>query len=100
MKMILKGKHPGQSSLVFMIDLNPSDDTCIYSTLHFVNDQAKRYDVTPVINFDQPLWWKAFSIILKGPNSSNLKKDCSKVRWVSHADEFLRTYRSFDVKLW
>jgi len=28
------GEYPGQSSIVFMpmIDLNPSDETCIYST--------------------------------------------------------------------
>jgi len=34
------GEYPGQSSVVFMpmIDLNPSDETCIYSTLLWVSE--------------------------------------------------------------
>lgn len=77
MQMVFNtGLYPGKSSVVFMpmIDLNPSDETCIYSTLHFVNDQAKRYNVTPVITFDQPLWWKALNILLEEPNESDLRK--------------------------
>ena len=54
-----KGEYPGQSSVVLMhvIDLNPSDETCIYSTLLWVSEHAKRYNVTPVFTFDQPLWY-------------------------------------------
>jgi len=47
-----------------IIDLNPSDENCIYSTLIFVIDQAKQMNVkTPCITFDQPLWLKATGII-------------------------------------
>lgn len=74
MQMINHGDHPGKASIVFlpMIDLNPSDLTCIYSTLHFVADHARRYDVTPVLTFDQPLWWKALTIIKSEPENSTL----------------------------
>ena len=61
MQLIHKGNHPGKSSVVFMpiVDMNPTDISCVYSTLKFVCDQAKNYNVTPIIIFDQPLWWKA-----------------------------------------
>ena len=38
MHMIHQGSFPGQSSVLFMpmIDMNPSDKTCIYSTLHYI----------------------------------------------------------------
>lgn len=63
---ISSGDYPGQSavSLLPIIDLNPSDMTCIYSTLKFVESQAKDLGInTPVITFDQPLWIKASEII-------------------------------------
>lgn len=56
-----------------MIDLDPSDKTCIYSTLLFVSEQAKRYHVTLVITFDQPLWLKALMIVRSEPQDSELK---------------------------
>ena len=47
-----------------IIDLNPSDETCIYSTLIYVESQAKKLNIpTPCITFDQPLWLKAVEII-------------------------------------
>ena len=47
--------HPGKSSDIFlpMIDLTPSDPTCVRSTLEYVVDHARRYNTTPVITFDQ-----------------------------------------------
>ena len=46
-----------------LIDLNPSDETCIYSTFLFVQNQAKLLNIaTPCITFDQPLWLKAVDI--------------------------------------
>ena len=60
------GEHPGKStiSLLPIIDLNPIDMTCIYSTLKFVQSQAKELNkVTPVITFDQPLYIKAMEIV-------------------------------------
>ena len=50
--------------MLLIIDLQPSDPTCIYSTLKFVEDQARRIGIqTPCITFDQPLWYKAIAII-------------------------------------
>ena len=47
-----------------IIDLNPNDINCIYSTLIFVINQARQQKViTPCITFDQPLYWKATEII-------------------------------------
>ena len=60
------GEYPGKSaiSLLPIIDINPTDMTCIYSTLKFVQSQAKELNiVTPVIRFDQPLYIKAMEIV-------------------------------------
>ena len=47
-----------------IIDLNPNDMSCVYSTLKFVSDQSlKQGASTPCITFDQPLWLKAMKII-------------------------------------
>ena len=74
MQMVHQGSFPGQSSVMFMpmIDMNPSDKTCIYSTLHYICGEAKRNNTTPVLTFDQPLWWKALSIISSEPDDSKL----------------------------
>ncbi|MES9879831.1 MAG: hypothetical protein ABW185_03020, partial [Sedimenticola sp.] len=74
MQMIHKGDHPGKASVLFlpMLDINPSDLTCIYSTLNFICAHAKQYEVTPVVTFDQPLWWKALQIIESEPEASEL----------------------------
>lgn len=67
---------PGNSSIEIlpMIDLNASDPTCIYSTLHFLCNAAEKHGVTPIITFDQPLYWKASLLIQDEPSSSRLKK--------------------------
>ena len=47
-----------------LIDLNPSDPTCIYSMLLFVSQQAERQGIIPpCLTFNQPLWLKASAII-------------------------------------
>jgi len=75
MQLVHHGTHPGKSSVVFlpMIDINPSDTTCVYSTLRYIQDHASRHNVTPIITFDQPLWWKALMIIASEPVGSELK---------------------------
>ena len=67
--------HPGQSSVVFlpMIDMYSGDKTCILSTLEFLCKLASKHHVTPIITFDQPLYWKAAEIILDAVQSSSLK---------------------------
>ena len=55
-----------QSSIRFLpiIDLNPSNESCIYSTLLFVISQAKKLKIhTTCVTFDQPLWLKACNIV-------------------------------------
>ena len=75
MQLLHRGNHPGRSSVMFlpMIDMNPSDATCVYSTLKYIREHARRHDVTPIITFDQPLWWKAQMIIVTEPVGSDLK---------------------------
>jgi len=68
MQSVCKGEHTGVSAveMLCILDLNPSDDDCIYSTLVFVASQAKARNIpTPNITFDQPLYIKAVDIALK-----------------------------------
>ena len=71
MQLVHHGSHPGKSSVMFlpMIDMNPSDVTCVYSTLRYISEHARRHDVTPI---DQPLWWKALMIMVTEPIGSDL----------------------------
>ena len=80
MHMVHQGSFPGQSSVLFMPmkDMNPSDKTCIYSTLHYICAEAERNKTTPVLTFDQPLWWKALSII-----SSETEFQIEEQFWIS-----------------
>jgi len=45
MQTIRKGSHPGKSSVAFlpMIDMDPTNMSCIYSTLKFVEAHAYYY---------------------------------------------------------
>ena len=56
-----------------MIDMDPTNASCIYSTLYFVADQVKKYRVAPVLTFDQPLWMKAQHILETEPSTSRIK---------------------------
>ena len=77
MQMVSQGSHPGVSSVFFMpmIDLKSNDEVCIYSTMCFVSEQARRYNYTPVFTFDQPLWWKSLEIQLQSQDSDKGIKD-------------------------
>ena len=68
-------QNPGPSSVKFlpMIILDPGNLNCIYSTLEFISEPAARYQVTPIVTFDQPLWWKALHIILSLSSDSPLR---------------------------
>ena len=62
---VTTGQHPGVSYITFfpIIDLFPTDESCIYSTLVFI-EQAKILNITtPYITFDQPLWLKSVEIV-------------------------------------
>ena len=67
MQELLKTKTPVQKSTITfsqIIDLNPNDESCIYSPLLFVIEQAKKMRIlVPCVTFDQALYLKACSII-------------------------------------
>ena len=57
-----------------MIDLSPSSPTCVRSTLEYLYDIAKPHKVTPVITFDQQLYWIALMIMEDQPLASRLRR--------------------------
>ena len=59
------GNFRSKASVLFlpMIDLPSSNESCLYSTLRFVASQGRTYGLTPVLTFDQPLWWKSMKIL-------------------------------------
>ena len=75
MQMVQEGDHPGKASVVFlpMLNLDPTDMSCVYSTVIFLVDQAITNSTTPVITFDQQLWWKSQIIVMNEENESHLK---------------------------
>ena len=76
MQMVHKGDHPGKSSVIFMpmIDMPSSDMSCILSMMEFVSKQARQYNHTPILTFDQPLYWKAMEIRMWENAASDLKE--------------------------
>ena len=70
------GIHPGKSEVVFlpMINMDPTDMSCIFSTLLFLCEQATKCNVTPIVTFDQPLWWKAKLIVSNKSDSIDVLK--------------------------
>ena len=46
-----------------MIDLPPTDSTCVYSTLKYIAFLAHMYHKRPVCAFDQALWWKSLQVL-------------------------------------
>ena len=46
--------------------------------VHYICAEAKRNKTTPVLTFDQPLWWKALSII-----SSETEFQIEEQFWIS-----------------
>jgi len=76
MQTFQQGTHPGAANVTFlpMIDMAPSDLTCINSTLWFVAKQAEKFSVTPIITFDQPLYLKAHTVIREQNADSPLRR--------------------------
>ena len=67
MSMVSSGDNPGKSMvhLLPIIDLDPNDMSCIYSTLSFIIQQSQELELQiPIVTFDQPLWIKANEIVL------------------------------------
>lgn len=63
-----------RSSVEFLpiIDLKPTDEACILSTLLHLAKEAKSYQKTPIITFDQPLYWKAKMILQKNETDETI----------------------------
>ena len=75
MQFVHQSHHPSKASIMFLpiININPNDSTCIYSTLMLVSDYARRHGVTLILTFDQPLWWKALISVEFEPEGSDLR---------------------------
>ncbi|XP_053398129.1 uncharacterized protein LOC123551553 [Mercenaria mercenaria] len=75
MQMVRQGEYPGKSSVVFlpMTDMSPGDMSCIYTTLQYIGNHAKRYNQTAIVTFDQPLYWKAMTVVANENTYSLLK---------------------------
>ena len=53
--------------------MKSTDYSCILSTMHFVSNQAQKYNKSPILTFDQPLYWKALEIQMSEDDSSCIK---------------------------
>ena len=75
MQSVCKGEHPEAAAVTFlpMIDMDPNNINCVYSTLMFVVELAKKHNVTPVVTFDQPLWWKAQLVVNSLPSDDEVR---------------------------
>jgi hypothetical protein len=69
--------YPGKSSisLLPMIDMSPTDPSCVPSTMNYVCDLSGKFNVTSVLTFDQPLSIKATHIINLQDSDSYLKNN-------------------------
>ena len=95
--MVNTGSHPGESSVAFMpmIDLKVNDETCILSTMHFIVGQAKKYNVGPILTFDQPLYQKAYEIQWKESENSKLKRLVLRLDGLHSCTSFLGSIGHF-----
>lgn len=63
---VVGDEHSGVSSveMLAIVDLSPSDNSCMYSTLLSVIEQARSLgQVTTCTTFDQPLYIEAVDIL-------------------------------------
>ena len=63
------------ASLIFLpiLNLDPTDNTCLWSTLNYFVDYCERYRVIPFLTFDRQLWDKAFKMIQAAPHGHRVK---------------------------
>ena len=64
MQTVNTSNHPGQAPTFFMpmIGVKSTDSICILSAMLFVAEQSSKYIMTPVLTFDQLLYWTSMSI--------------------------------------
>ena len=62
MQTVCVGPHASVAKVCMLpiVDLKPSDESCIYSTLLYVIEQTSRLNqqAMPCVTFDQPLYIK------------------------------------------
>lgn len=77
MKSIHQSDGISKASIIPLpiLDLQPSDLSCILSTLLYINKLCKNRNFKPIITFDQPLFWKASLIV----NDSRYKDELKEV---------------------
>ena len=66
MQTVSDRAHPPKSTITMLtiIDLNPSDYSCIYSVLFYVIEQSRKLGIdVACVTYDQPLYFKAMDII-------------------------------------
>ena len=66
MQQITNGNHPSKSKIYMqpIIDLKPTDENCMFSTLKYIENQAREMNIpNPCVTFDQPLWLLASEVI-------------------------------------
>ena len=83
-----------------IINVTPSDTTCVRSTLEYISNHAKCHGVTPVIKLDQQLWWIAYNghqitITWEFPTADSFGS-----RWLPHWDEVARYNLKLGVWIW
>ena len=76
MKASRDGLHPSKTAIHFepMFDIPSSDYSCIYSTMLFVSDLARKNGHDSVLTFDQPLYWKAMEITTHEQHKGSFNK--------------------------
>ena len=98
MEAVSIGSHAGQATVRFlsMIDLHPTNMTCIYSSICFISRECERHNCTPVITYLRPTfmveskhkswqaWWQQTEASHRG------------LRWLSCQDELLGLHRMLD----
>ena len=57
-----------------MIDIPFSDYSCIYLTIWFVSDLARKYVHDPILIFDQSLYWKVMKIATRKQQKGSFYK--------------------------
>ena len=74
--LLRRASNLGTSTQLFlpMIDLTPSSPTCVRLTLEYLCDIAQKHGVTPIVTFDQQLYWIALMVIEDQPMSSRLRR--------------------------
>ena len=77
-----------KSEFLFLpiVDLNPSNETCIYSTLLYIENQALQLGIpVPCVTFDQSLWIEAVENY-----QVKIFENCLLAWWISYDNEFYR----------